>query len=1610
MGRKTDQFWGYVKKLPNGRFKCTFCESEFCGGASRIKAHLAGLQGQGIAACKLVSEAVQADAMGLITTSKKLKSASTSVNAKEDVHEEVMGLIPTGKKLKIASTSVNAKEDAYEEVMGLNGNVYEEDMGLIPTGKRLKRVSTSINAKEGVEAEVKGWIAPNKKLRSASTSVNAKEHIILSIEMEKNFTENKEELKAEIIVDDIVDRLVGNVISLFTVKIDFENIDFEWEFKEDLKNLLFTFCKIRVVLHDAEERQLRYESLKNWLKELRDVVYDADDVLDTLRYEFSLKVQVHNQKMDKVNFNLCNDVKTIKQSLEKIVSSVAGFGLRVGLVDSITNISLEKNIDSFQDKEEVVGREFDVVKIMNLIISSGNEHVLSVLPIVGMGGLGKTTLAKLVFNHELVKKYFDVRAWVHVGKNFNVEGILREILKSLDEESIGFEDDEIEQILQELQKKMQRKKYILVLDDVWDEANDKWGCFMSLLEGINSNFGNNIIVTTRDDKIAQKIMTLPPHHLEKLSKDDCWYILKKRAYANEGISLPLDLEAIGREIAKRCRGLPLAVRVLGKIMCFKCDKNDWLSIQNNEIWDSLDGDSSDVFPILKLSFDHLPTPSLKRCFAYCAIFPEDCDMRKDELIQYWMAEGFLESPRERSMEMEDIGNMYFSILLETSFFQTARKDAYGNIISCKMHDLVHDLALSIARFETMIVGEDLEDNVSHVQYLYVRFDGKTTRRNSFTGDGFTKLRTLILENADFGNMLPSLKCLRVLKLSGDNIISLPDSFEHLLHLRLLHISHTKIEKLPKSITMLYNLQTLRIKDCSYLKELPKDLSNLINLRHIYLDGVYIERTPKDMGRLTSLQTLQFFTVNLDAGCQVEELEHLNKLKGELDIYNLEHVRDKEEAKRANLVEKTKLYKLGFHWDIGSNREDRYGSDGDVLLAEKYNDEAVLEGLQPHRYLKSLSITGFKGESFPSWMLTGCDARNGLLLFDYLIEISFSLCSKCKQVPPLGHLPCLRVLKIQEMYSVTSIGTQFYGDGNHRTFFPSLRRLELKQMTSLVEWKDAEEMTTESKVFPCLEELTIAECIKLVSAPSHFPSLKKLQISMICSRPFINISSKLTTLRSLNIYDISELYYLPKQLLENNINLKDLKIFGCINLLSISPYRESAFCTSLRSLYIGNCENLMYLPDLLSLEELVVYDCPNLRCLPSIQDVGDLVIDSCGVEDVLSTRLLSCSSLSNLMICDCPNLTSIPDLGELHCLTTLEIINCRQLRCLPQGLSKHLKFLSIGGFRELEAFPSLHSISHLHASLEDLTLIGWAKPSSLPNEIQWFTALRSLEIREFDGMKTLPKWLGNLSSLQKLRIYNCKILMNLIPDLRELHSFNELVIKKCPMLTRLPDGLLGCLTRLKSLGIGGFCEELDVFPIPLSVQHSHVSLERLRLYGWAKLNSLPDEIQHFIALKELHINGFDGMEALPEWLGKLSSLQKLSLWCCEKLMHLPTMNAMRRLTKLERLEIIDCPKLNGENLMYLPTMQAMRCLTKRERLEIIDCPRLNEKFSKGSVAKLSNIVLIPKIQDIYIITKSPLKSILMIVLKLLLLELAFMSIGENVLVQSFLVTFTYRVAS
>ena len=602
------------------------------------------------------------------------------------------------------------------------------------------------------------------------------------------------------------------------------------------------------------------------------------------------------------------------------------------------------------------------------------------------------------------------------------------------------------------------------------------------------------------------------------------------------------------------------------------------------IWDVLDG--VDLSVNLKSIFDSLTIPSLKRCFAYCVVFPKDCDIKKDELIQNWMAQGFLE-PSEESMEMEDVGNEYFKILLDKVFLQDTKKDEYGNIISCKMHHSAYDFVHSISK---CIIWHMI---FSHVRSLFVGVDGQTKPAISFEGDGFTKCCRLIREIADFGNILLEFKGIRVLKLYGYLIGELPESIGELIHLRLLHISGTGTKKLPKSITELYNLQTLRIENCPNFMELPEDLSNLINLRHICFVDSAVNAVPKNVGRLTCLQTMPDFSVGREEGYRIEELGDLKNLRGKIEIYNLGDVKDEEEAKSAKLKEK-EIFKLGLYW----NEEEDHGE----------KDEKVLEGLQPNPNLKSLTVECYGGKKFPSWV-------NDLSLLHNLIHIKLSSCYCCEEVPTLGHLPCLEVLEISGMEEVTSIGSEFfcsYRDRSYRNttaFFPALRILKLMCMTNLEEWKDAKELTSagEVLVFPCLEEMIIKGCNELRDLPDSLHTCVSIQKLVVMDCP--KLSSLPGVLSRISLPSTSSIHSSLQtlKLYQSLPFLDQIPYFIALKILWIQEFGKMValpegldHLSSLQELYIVDCENLMILPPeetmrrLTKLKKLVIYGCPQLN--------------------------------------------------------------------------------------------------------------------------------------------------------------------------------------------------------------------------------------------------------------------------------------------------------------------------------------------------------------------------------------------------------------------------------
>lgn len=574
---------------------------------------------------------------------------------------------------------------------------------------------------------------------------------------------------------------------------------------------------------------------------------------------------------------------------------------------------------SFVQEEEIVGREEEKNLVLHYLLDSNMECSVSIIPIVGFGGLGKTALAQLTYNHEDVQTYFELKRWVCVSDEFDERQIAQKILR---QDKIG----EMEQVQQDFRQLIDGKRFLMVLDDMWNENVELWHKLKSLL--VKGAEGSKIIVTTRSEKVGKMIGTYPPIILKGLDCARSWELFCRMAFEGGKESNDKDLLAVGREIVQKCAGVPLAIRIVGRLVYDKTLEGIDLSyLWNCELW-NIDQLEERIFAVLKLSYDHLPSP-MKNCVAFCSLFPKDFSLRKQTLIQMWVAKGFIQSSDEMRCE-EDVGHEYFMNLLSRSFFQDVERNNHGDIVTCKMHDLIHDLAQFVAKHEYLVIREGKEeshkDTTRHLSYDVPR--GNWEVSTSFLK--FEKLRTMLLANtcffysmdhSTFDLVASKLKFLRVLDLHGSNITKIPRSIGNLKHLRFLDLSFNQIGKIPKAITRLHNLQTLNLSSNVVLRELPRDISKLVSLRYLRLsDHCCLEWMPRGIGQLTSLLTLTRFAVDDQKmrgkrrSARISELGGLNNLRGSLEIRGLQNLRpNPKEAESVKLKEKQHLQQLSLVW-------------------------------------------------------------------------------------------------------------------------------------------------------------------------------------------------------------------------------------------------------------------------------------------------------------------------------------------------------------------------------------------------------------------------------------------------------------------------------------------------------------------------------------------------------------------------------------------------------------------------------------------------------------------------------------------------------------------------
>ncbi|XP_020685075.2 putative disease resistance protein RGA4 [Dendrobium catenatum] len=878
-----------------------------------------------------------------------------------------------------------------------------------------------------------------------------------------------------------------------------DQVGWQTGLKKELERLRENHPKIQAVVFAANQAQISDQNptFNKWIWQLRDAIDEADDVLDEFEYMKHKQQLIKNTEETKkrkfVSFLFESPRKIFKigervlkmdpnlkrledavQKLDKVSADVTTF---LYLLNSAKQEQKEQEVDFYKTREtgslpknDLIGRSKEKELVMEWLRNPSNDYQttdlyrnISQLCIVGHGGMGKTTLLQHVYKDEITKE-FDRQMWVCVSNNFDVKKLIADMLQSLKMERPRC--DTLDALQNSLRTEIMSQKFLLVLDDIWEEDEEKdkrkWEDVLAPLAF--GGFGSKILVTTRTDSIAlmfAKVIKKKKEivKLEGLEEDECLQLLNSHAFA--GVENPSDddhkkLRAIAGEIVKKLSRSPLAAKVIGGVLNDHLDERHWRTVLESNLLDQ-----NSIHSILRLSYIVLPN-HLRNCFAFCCMFPEDHPYDKDDLVRMWIALGFIQPSSNQRETMEDIGGRYFDVLVKKALFDEVGDDY-------KMHDLIHE---SASKFFAQVCSKLVDDEVSSLKipetlrHLFFR----TTNPNILKKiEKFKHLRSLFLFYEDSNpediysaliEMFKASQSLRLLYLlSPEDLEIIPEEIGNLIHLRYLGINCHNLTMLPRSLSNLYHLQYIIYgkyhNDADFL---PSDINNLSNLR--YMDNNCISSIC-GIGKLKYLTELNNFVVRDGSGYRIGELENMNDLRI-LGIYNLENVKDAEEACSAKLCEKRRLTNLTLEWKNTDLRN--------INLYEK-----VLDNLQPPKCLRDLEIDSYMGARSAIWM-------NNVNLISNLEVIELRECLEWETLPPFGQLPFLKSLKLENMPKVKWLQSKYNGNDKYRTF------------PLLEDWFELLKMDVEDGcLFPCLIELDLYHVPMLRELPNLPPSLKRLTI-------------------------------------------------------------------------------------------------------------------------------------------------------------------------------------------------------------------------------------------------------------------------------------------------------------------------------------------------------------------------------------------------------------------------------------------------------------------------------------------------------------------------------------
>ena len=856
----------------------------------------------------------------------------------------------------------------------------------------------------------------------------------------------------------VVKLLTDNIISILSTE-----TSLLWGTRDAIEDIKDELLSMQSFLVDADRKGVGSEGEKTWVANVRDMAYDVEDIIDKFVYHMNLQ-RIGGRSSWILNHTIYfpKNLWVRRQTatkIQKINGKIKGIPERkqryrtegTSSKDNQKRVVQHAELSLLFKEDELVGIEEKRQLLMGWLMD-GEQHQ-TVISIVGMGGSGKTTLAANTYNNDDVKKHFNYCcAWITISQAYDIEDLLRSMInrfyrsmKEVDPTNLS-SMNHIE-LVKMLVGFLKDKMYLLVLDDVWDT---------NLLDEINvllqhSSLGSRIIITTQKEDVACYHLGGKHyiHHIQLLQNEEAWELFCKKAFASSpNGSCPPELKSFAQELVGKCKGLPLAIAALGRLMYSK-NMSQWNEIHNNLNWSlSKNPKLEAVESILMFSFNDLPY-QLKHCFLYCSLFPEDHEIRRKRLIKLWMAEGFVE--QDRRYMPEEVAESYLLELILRSMLQVVERNEFGRPRRFKMHDLLRELALSISEREKFGVVHDGREEMEECKARRISIHKTNKELKSCTI--MSKLRCFLVFDKTLKSLPSGSKLLRVLDLEDAPINELPDEVFKLFNLRYLNLRRTLLKKLPNSIGRLLNLQTLDIGR-TQIESLPHGIGKLQNLRYLFMFrftgnwndfNYYIAtQTPSNIVHLKNLQAVCSIEANDDLVLQIRSMTQLTTI-------GISNVKAADETDLCISIQNMRLLR--------------------ILSIKVTNEEETLrmDALSsPPPNLQKLLLTG-KLEKVPQWFRS---LQSLTYLYLHWSRLEEDL------LPHIAALPHLGRLKLTNAY----VGKQLrFGTG-----FLKLTVLWICNFPQL------DEIIIEKEVMPNLKSLWIDSCMELKTVPMGIEYLQNLQ--------------------------------------------------------------------------------------------------------------------------------------------------------------------------------------------------------------------------------------------------------------------------------------------------------------------------------------------------------------------------------------------------------------------------------------------------------------------------------------------------------------------------------------